>query len=80
MLGAVVGQGLSPHLEKVFPSLEGCAIVQNLSVSSIPRSSGWTKDEVCRRKTRLFPRSAVGKDKGCLCPPPQGLAARQLLT
>ena len=28
-LGAVVGQGLRPQLEKAVPSLEGCAIAQN---------------------------------------------------
>ena len=49
-LGTVVGQGLSPQLEKVVPSLEGCVIVQNLSVSSTLGSSGWAKGQ-----------SAVGK-------------------
>ena len=29
-LGAVAGQGFSPQLEKVVPSLEGCTIAQNL--------------------------------------------------
>ena len=33
-LGAVVGQGLSPQLEKVVPSLEGYAIVQSLPASA----------------------------------------------
>ena len=35
-LGAVVGQGRSPQLEKVFPSPEGCTIVQNLPASATP--------------------------------------------
>ena len=34
---AVVGQRLSLQLEKVVPSLEGCAIVQNLPAFTIPR-------------------------------------------
>ena len=68
----VVGQRLSPQLEKVFPSLEGCAIVQNLPASTTPGHSGWSEGSVCRRKRRPYPWSAVGKDKGCLCPPPQG--------
>ena len=69
----MVGQGLSPQLEKVDPSLEGCAIVQNLPASATPGHSGWAEGTVCRRKRPLFPWSAVGKDKASLRPPPAGL-------
>ena len=75
-LGAVLGQRLSPQLEKVVPSLEGCEIVQNLPASGIPTRSGWTEGSVCRRIRLLFPWSAVGKDKACLGLPPRGLPAR----
>ena len=68
-LGVVVGQSLSPQLEKVVPSLEGCAIAQNLPASATPRHSGWARGSVCRRILPLSPGSAVGKDKACLGPP-----------
>ena len=37
-LGTGVGQGLSPQVEKVVPSLEGCTIVQKLPVFTMPRA------------------------------------------
>ena len=72
----VVGQGLSPQLEEVVPSLEGYVIVQNLPVSATPGHSGWAKGAVCRRKRLPSLWSAVGKDKACLCLPPRGLVAK----
>ena len=72
-LGAVVGQGLSPQLEKVIPSLEGCAIAWNLPASATPGRSGQAKGSVCKRKSLPFPWSTMGKDKASLHSPPRGL-------
>ena len=42
--------------------------------------SGWAEGADCRRKTPPFPWSAVGKNKGCLCPPPGGSQQGQRLS
>ena len=54
-LGAVVGQGLIPQLDKVIPSLEGGAIARNLPASATPWHSGWAEGSVCKRKSLPFP-------------------------
>ena len=66
-LGAVLIQGISPQLEKVVFSLEGCAIVHSLPVSATPGLCGWAEGVVCSRKRWLSSWSAVGMDKACVC-------------
>ena len=53
--------GLSPQLEKVVPSLEGCAIAQNLPVSAIPGTVAGLRAQSAGRKRWPFPWSAMGK-------------------
>ena len=76
-LHAVVGQRLSPQLEKVVPSLEGCVIHRTCLRPPPLGHNAWAEGAICRRKRQPFPWSAVGKDKACLRPPPQGACPRE---
>ena len=68
----MVGQRLSPQLEKVVLFKEGCVIVQSLPASATPRAQWLGQGCSLQEEKWQSPWSAVGKDKACLCPPSRG--------
>ena len=77
-LGAVVGQGRSPQLEKMVPSPEGCTIVQNLPASATLGTVAGPRAQSAGGQGRCLPGVLWEKTKPACVHHPGGLAARSV--